>query len=94
MSDSLRAEDLLADRIEIRSGKMLLEVAESLREFIQKGLLKQVGGSTRIEDLREGSPWPDDIIEQEFETIPGGARYRLSCETYHGRGGIWERVKT
>jgi hypothetical protein len=87
-----KTEGLLAEKISIHSPAILFEVAESLREFIQKGLIKENGGTCSISEIIHGRPYPDDIINIEFETVPGKTKYLLSCETYHGFGGVFKKV--
>lgn len=85
-------EDLLADYIPIRSPGELYEVIDDLRDYNQKGMLREIGGTCSINDIKKGQPWPVDIITIEFETIPNGVKYRLDCEVYHGYGGVFKRV--
>jgi hypothetical protein len=83
------AENLLSDFIDIRSPGKLFDVVESLQSFVQKGLLRQKLGTVPLNAIQRGTPFPDDIISIEFETIPGRTTYYLSCETYHGMGGAF-----
>ena len=88
-----KAEDLLAEVIEIKSPKVLFDVVGSLKEFIQKGLIKEIpGGTCTLNQIQEGQPFPDDLMNIEFVTIPGGTKYLLSCETFHGLGGVFKRL--
>lgn len=87
-----KAEDLLAELIEIRTPKVLFQVVDSLKDFIQKGLIKEISGTCSIYQIQEGKKFPDDLLNIEFVTIPGGTRYLLSCETYHGTGGVFKRL--
>jgi hypothetical protein len=86
------AEELLAEHIDIHSPALLFDVAASLRDFIAQGMLREVGGNCSVKDIQKGKSWLDDIILIEFETVPGGTRYLLSCETHHGRGGVFKKV--
>lgn len=87
-----KAENLLAEYIEIKSPKVLFEVVESLRDFVKKGLLKETGGTCSLNQVQAGQPFPADLINIEFSTVPGGTKYFLSCETYHGAGGVFKRI--
>jgi hypothetical protein len=86
------AEELLTDYYEIDSPSSLYQIADSLKEFLQKGLIREVPGPCSVSEISAGQPFPDDIINIEFETIPGGTRDLLSCDTYHGAGGIFKRL--
>ena len=86
------AEELLADYIEIRSPKILYSIVESLKGFIDRGLLKEISGTYSINDIQEGKPFPDDLINIEFKSQPGNTKYLLSCETYHGAGGVFKKI--
>lgn len=87
-----KAEDLLAELIEIGSPKVLFEVVDSLKDFVQKGLIREIPGMCALQEIQEGKPFPDDLLNIEFVTFPGGTKYLLSCETYHGVGGIFKRL--
>ncbi len=86
------AEKLLAEFIEIRTPQMLVEVAKSLSEFIEMGLLKEISQDISVREILDGPPFPDDLINIEFVTVPGGSKYLLSCETYKGFGGIFKKM--
>ena len=89
---SQKAENLLADLIEIKTPQRLYDVAESLRDFISKGLLREIPGENTVHKIVNGQPFPDDLINIEFETVPGGTKYLLSCETYKGMGGVFKKI--
>jgi hypothetical protein len=86
------AEELLVNQIIISSPNQLLEVAKSLGEFIESGLLKVISGNCQLADLFDVDLWPEDFISIDFETIPGKTRYVLSVETYHGYGGVFKKI--
>lgn len=87
-----KAEDLLADYIEIKSPNDLHAIVDDLRRnFIEKGLLRQVDGECSIDQIQRGKPFPDDLITMRFATIPGETIYTLVCETHHGSGGAFRR---
>lgn len=86
------AEDLLTDYYEINSPNTLYQIVDSLKELLQKGLIKEMHGTCSVFDISVGQPFPNDIINIEFDTIPGGTRYLLSCDTYHGAGGVFKRL--
>jgi hypothetical protein len=54
--------------------------------------LREIGGTCVLKEIVRGKPFPDDVINIEFETIPGKSRYLLSCETYRGIGGAFKRL--
>lgn len=83
-------EDLIADYISIKYPGELYAVVNDLKDFIQKGILREISGTCSIYDITEGHTWPADIISIQFETI-NGVKYILSCETYHGFGGAFKR---
>jgi hypothetical protein len=84
-----RAEDVLTNQVDIKLPETLFKIADELRELISRGLLVQTGGSTPIDSLKRGEPFPDDIVDMEFETLPDRTKYELFCDTYHGRGQFW-----
>jgi len=81
---SAAAENLLADHIDIRTPGMLFQVVASLKNFVSKGLLVQTSGTCQLGEIEVAKPWTDDVLNLEFATVPGGTRYLLSVETYHG----------
>src|SRR5690606_6991644 len=85
------AEDLLAPEISIHSPRMLFQVADSIIEFIDSGLLREIPGTFSVRDINPNRGLPD-YINILFETIPGGTQYRLTCETYHGGRGEFRRL--
>ena len=85
-------EDLLADEIHISTPKILFEVVEDLEGFISDGSLREKPGSCSVKEIQEGKAWPDDLIYIEFESVPNGTVYILSCETFHGMGGVFKRI--
>jgi hypothetical protein len=87
-----KAEEQLTDYYEIKSPKSLYEIADSLKCFLRKGLIKEIPGTCSVFDISVGQPLPNDLINIEFETIPSGTRYLLSCDTYHGAGGVFKRL--
>ena len=91
MSNNENVEDLLSDFIEIKSPGLLYDVVDSLNDFVKLGLIRQISGRVRLEDIKRGLPFPDDIIEISLETITNRTRYHLNCETYHGMGGAFWR---
>ena len=86
---------ILADQV-IQSPDELETLMARLHELLDAGVLVQVdepvGGidSSNIRALPKSGPWPD-IIHGEFRDA-GGGRYRLSVDTYHGRGGNWQSI--
>jgi len=66
-----------------------------LKEKVRAGTLRPIAcdnilfPTLNILDVPEHGPWPD-FIEACFDDATG-AKYRLSVETYHGTGGVWER---
>jgi len=84
-----------ADQI-IQSPGDLEALIARLHELLEAGILAQVDepsggiGSSDIRAVPKSGPWPD-IIHGEFRDA-GGGRYRLSVDTYHGRGGNWQSI--
>lgn len=81
------------ERVVIASPKELAEVVQTVSRLVVEGVLVQrkVAGAVfeapDIADIPVDGPWPD-YIDLLFEG-PGGKRYRLLAETYHGTGGSW-----
>ena len=73
-------------------------ILRDLKEKIRSGALRPTActnalfPSVNILDIPEQGPWPD-FIEACFDDATG-IRYRLSVETYHGTGGVWETEGT
>ncbi len=86
-----KAEELLTDYYEITSPSQLYAITESLKDFVMDGLIKQIAGTCSIFDIVAGKPF-SDVINIEFITIPEGAKYCLSCETYRGAGGVFKKL--
>ncbi len=93
MTDSVPA--IPADQV-IQSPVELEALIARLRELLDAGILVPVdgqAGGTEPSDIRAipmSGPWPD-IIHAEFRDADG-AEYRLSVDTYHGRGGNWQSL--
>ena len=83
---------LFAAYFEIKSPSDLYQIAESLKDFLQKGLIMEMPGPCSVLDVASGKPFPADLIHIEFGTIPGGTKYLLSCDTYRGAGGVFRRL--
>jgi hypothetical protein len=47
---TIRAEDMLVEKITISSPQMLFDVVESLREFVGKGLIRETGGTCLLNE--------------------------------------------
>ncbi len=91
----MSAETTLTDYYEIGSLRYFRLLIEDLWEnYLQKGTLIEVEGTISVKELiqilRTNSALPD-IINVTFSTIPGGQKYRLSCDTYHG-SGVFEKL--
>ena len=65
---------------------------KDLEGFISDGSLREKPGSCSVKEIQEGKAWPDDLIYIEFESVPNGTVYILSCETFHGMGGVFKRI--
>lgn len=86
------AEELLVDYVKIKGLTTLIEISRDLQGLIRMGLLRQVSGNMNVSEVEfPGAPYSEDNILLEFETIPGGTRYKLSCDVYHGSGGYFGR---
>ena len=88
---SEKADDLLANLIEIETPGMLVDVAKSLCEFLDKGLIKEVSSGTSLRDIK-GVVFLEDLINFEFVTVPGGTKHLLSCETDRGLVGAFRKL--
>ncbi|MBU3750419.1 MAG: hypothetical protein FGM52_08195 [Mycobacterium sp.] len=44
-----------------------------------------------FDDLKPDNGWPD-FLQHRFACRGCGAEFELTCETFHGRGGNWQRV--
>lgn len=76
----------------------LTALLRMLKRAVAEGALEQIGVGespfTRviaIDDVPDKGPWRD-ILELMFRVPGTTAIYWLSVETYHGRGGAWERL--
>lgn len=69
-------------------------ILRDLKAQIRSGELRPIAcantlfASVNVLDIPEKGPWPD-FIEACFSDA-AGVTYRLSVETYHGTGGVWE----
>ncbi len=85
------AEEILCDEVLIKTSGMLIDVIKDLKELIRVGKLKQVDGNVLIDTIPFLSSFKQDIIFMYFESVPGGTKYFLNCETYHGLGGLFAK---
>ena len=82
---------------QIRTPGELKAVLQEIRTAVRDGRLKQVPTGKLDDDPNETidtlieNGWPDHI-EMHFVDQKSGQRYRLTAETYHGRGGRWEPI--
>lgn len=44
-----------------------------------------------VDEVSAEGPWPD-YIEWYFKAVSRSSAYRMTVETYHGAGGVWEKV--
>lgn len=84
-------EDQLSDFIEFSSPDKFLEVVEDLKKFVLSGTLIVQSQTCSLFDIRRDS-WPGNLIEISFASRPSGHKYQLTCETYHGTGGTFEKI--
>jgi len=82
----------LAEDIDIESPAKAHRVVESLKELLERGIIKEVTGTCKISDIQSGRPWPNDIIEIELVEIATKYKFKLTIETYHGAGGSFKRL--
>ena len=80
------AEEVLCNFIEIHSPFELYGIVDDLLVLVNDGRLKQTEGICTLRDIKPNNPFPSDIINLTFTTLPGGTIYFLSCDTYHGTG--------
>ena len=81
---------------QIQSASELVDLIRALKKAVLLGVLEQVRSDPSpfatnmdISELAEQGPWPD-YLEMRFRVAGGITHYKLSVETYHGTGGIWE----
>ncbi len=85
-----------ADQV-IQSPGELEALMARLHELLDAGVLVQIDEPVGVldhSDIRavpKGGPWPD-VIHAEFRDA-AGEKYRLSVDTYHGRGGDWQSIQ-
>jgi hypothetical protein len=89
---SKEKEWLLTEDIEIVTPKDFFKVVHELKRLVSNGDLLEAGGTCSLSAIQEGKPWPDDLINIKFITTPGNKKYILSCETFHGMGGIFKQI--
>lgn len=65
------------------------EVLEMVHCHLLDGTLILITGTSSLEDIQPGKPWPADYIEHVFGCSGCTRRFRLAVETYHGAGGTW-----
>jgi phage terminase large subunit GpA-like protein len=65
-------------------------VGKELRDgIVSVGKSDPMGGGTPFEELLVGANW-DDYLSYRFICNHCGQTFRLTAETYHGRGGSWQ----
>lgn len=70
---------------------MLLELAKDLEIYVAKRFLRVTKSNCSLDDIKLGTA--PDLIQMEFETIPGKTRYLLLYETHRGLGGDFGRFE-
>ena len=76
--------------------QLIAEIAEAVRkgELVQLFPSGAPFATTKdIRDIAPEGPWPD-YLELHFEDVRDSKRYRLTAESYHGRGGTWGELPT
>jgi hypothetical protein len=63
-------------------------VADGTLQTVEPTAELPAGTSPQIESVLPDGPWDDSILYL-FRCAKCGARFTLSAETYHGRGGTW-----
>ena len=86
-------ENQLSDFIEFSSPDSFLTVVEDLKKFVSNGTLIVTKENCSLFEIKKGH-WPVDLIDIEFESKPSAHKYRLTCNTYHGAGGTFERQQS
>jgi hypothetical protein len=75
----------LPRKVTIDKPEHLYPLERELEKQLAAGILRQTTGIPP-RDIREGEPFPSDIIGQEFSCLLCGQRFRLGVDTYHGHG--------
>jgi hypothetical protein len=79
--------------VSVASPQDLVGILRRLRELVASGALVPVNSSrtdfpsAQYADVSDDGPWPD-FLDIRFRN-PAGRYYRLSVETFHGKGGSW-----
>ena len=90
----------LDNRVPIEYEAALREMVGAIKEELEEGTLAETScwpeGEAEIDQgpfitLRAERPWPDVMIYC-FRCTSCDSLYRLSVDTYHGRGGTWTPV--
>lgn len=81
--------DGFIETIQIRHPYEYFNLIEQVKIIIEEGTLVLVEGNCNLEDIKKGSPFPDDILYHSFKCTKCSQRFSLSVETYHGSGGRW-----
>lgn len=84
--------------MEITEPADLARAIRQAQEAMAAGLLVEEragdGGMMALQPFDEVSaegPW-DDVISHDFRCTTCSERFSLTAETYHGRGGHWQRM--
>jgi hypothetical protein len=87
------------DEMPIRSATELRALFVRLKESVASGEMQQYwpveapfATETRVSEIDPNGHWPADYIEWYFLLTTNKKRYKLTAETYHGRGGCWKRL--
>jgi hypothetical protein len=83
---------LFPDAWPIGSPQQFYDLMNCVCAAMAADILVLKGGNCNPADIQKGKPWPNDVIEMQFQHRESQRCYRVVCETYHGAGGRWEAV--
>ena len=89
----------LSLQVEIRSPGELVKAIRVIRGNLDDGTLAQVARAglgwsmAPFQSVSENGPW-EDVLLYEFACRSCAAKFQLSVETYHGRGGYWRPTES
>jgi hypothetical protein len=81
-----------SERMRLNTPREYLDLVQQLETLVASSVLRLVHGTAPLADLFKDQQWPGDSMTHVFECLNCKQRFKLSAETYHGSGAVWEMM--
>ncbi len=82
------------EEIKIEHPSEMLSCVETVKELIASGNFEKLKSNFELENPKtEDGYWQDDVMYYSLRCKNCGQEFSLCCETYHGSGGSFSRIR-